>query len=518
MMDDVITPETPNGARLVARGITQRFGGALALDDVSFEIRSGEIHALLGENGAGKSTLVKILTGALVATSGEITIDGKVQTLRTPRQAQAAGIGTVYQDFHLFPHRTVAENIWSAAKPPSTLGVTSRRRMYTAARELLKSFGIEVDPRRSVGTLDAAERKLIEISRALLGNPRYLILDEPTAALEPRETVRLLTVMETLRERGTGVILVTHRLGEVVDVADRATALRNGINVGTLGRDSFSTEALAHLIVGQEVVEETGPEHAPGEKVALSVNGLNVRSHAAPVEIAVHEGELVGVVGLVGAGVPQVLNVASGSVPTQGEVTVNGQVRRFRSRVQAQRAGIGAVPVDRKAAGLVLQATIAENLGLASLGSFSRAGFTRRAELRKAAVVGQKVFDIRCRSVDQPVSALSGGNQQKVMLGRWHIAESPILVVQEPSQGVDIGARQEIHRYLIDYAKQGGAVLFSSSDLDEVRTLAHRIYVMHAGEVVAEFDNRGPSAPSRRDLTHAMAKMPASREEDEVLE
>lgn len=514
----VDTASTAGTGSLVARGITQRFGGALALDNVSFEVRAGEIHALLGENGAGKSTLVKVLTGALAPIAGEISIDGEAHFLRTPRQAQDLGIGTVYQDFHLFPELTVAENIWSAARPPNRLGITSRRRMYSSARDLLESFGIDVDPRRPVGSLDAAERKLIEISRALLGSPRYLILDEPTAALEPRETVRLLTVLQTLRERGTGLILVTHRLGEVVDVADRATALRNGCNVGTIERDSFSIEALAQLIVGQEVVEEGGPEHEPGEQVVLSISDLQVRLGAEPVAMSLRERELVGVIGLLGSGVSQVLDTASGAIPSRCDITVHGTARRFRSRVQAQRLGIGAVPVDRKASGLILEASVANNIGLPSLGDFSRAGFTRRADLRKAASDGQQIFDIRCRSVDQPVSALSGGNQQKVMLSRWHQAGSPILVIQEPSQGVDIGARQEIHRYLVDFALQGGAVLFSSSDLDEVRTLAHRIYVMHAGEVVEEFDNRGGNAPSRRELTHAMAKAPSTRVENEVLE
>lgn len=503
---------------LVANHVTQRFGGALALDDVTFEVASGEIHALLGENGAGKSTLVKILTGALVPTSGEVVIDGQAHTLKSPRFAQEAGIGTVYQDFHLFPDLTVAENIWSAGRPPNLAGVTSRRRMYQSAHDLLESFGIDVDPRALVGSLDAAERKLIEISRALLGSPRYLILDEPTAALEPRETVRLLEVMTTLKERGTGLILVTHRLGEVVDVADRATALRNGVNVGAMSRTDFSMERLAHLIVGQEVVEEKGPEHDPAETIALSVTGLQVRRGARAVDITVRDRELVAVIGLIGAGVSQVMNTASGAIPSRGEVSINGVKRPYRSRVQVQKAGVGAIPVDRKASGLILDSSIAKNVGLATLARFGRAGFTSRSALTQAAQECQRVFDIRCQSVGQSVSSLSGGNQQKVMLGRWHVADTPILVIQEPSQGVDVGARQEIHRYLVTFAESGGSILFSSSDLDEVRTLAHRIYVMHAGEVVAEFDNRGASAPSRRELTHAMAKAPETDEEDEVLD
>lgn len=502
---------------LIARSVTHAFGGAKALDDVSFDVRAGEVHALLGENGAGKSTLVKILTGALVPDAGEIVVNGTVHRFRTPRQAQEQGIGVVYQDFHLFPHLTVAENIFSAAvKMPSRAGLSARSTMYAEARELLSSFGIDVDPRRRVGTLDAAERKLIEISRALLRKPHYLILDEPTAALEPRETVRLLGVIDRLRQHGTGIILVTHRLGEVVEIADRATALRNGCNVGTMERVDFSLQSLAHLIVGQEVVGEQGPGHLPGDTV-LHLSNLTIRPTARPVEVTVGKGELVAVIGLIGSGVSTVMNVACGAVPSHGAtVEVNGQPHRFRDRRAAQTLGIGAVPIDRKASGLILGASVAKNIGLANLNEYATAGFSSRRKLRAVAERNQRTFDIRLQSVDQPVASLSGGNQQKVMLGRWEANGSQILVIQEPTQGVDIGARQEIHRYLIEYAEKGGAVLFSSSDLEEVRVLAHRIYVMHAGEVVDVISNMGGDRPSRRTLTEAMAAGSLADSEKEV--
>jgi ribose transport system ATP-binding protein len=502
---------------LIAQSITHTFGGAKALDDVTFEVRAGEVHALLGENGAGKSTLVKVITGALFPDSGDIFINGTVHRFRNPRQAQEQGIGVVYQDFHLFPHLTVAENIFSAAvKMPSRAGLSARSVMYAEARELLASFGIDVDPRRRVGSLDAAERKLIEISRALLRNPHYLILDEPTAALEPRETVRLLGVIDRLRQHGTGVILVTHRLGEVAEIADRATALRNGRNVGTMDRVDFSLESLAHLIVGQEVVNEQGPVHLPGEPV-LKMSNLRVRSESVPVEITVGRGELVAVIGLIGSGVSTVMNAACGAIPSHGaEVEVNGKPHRFRDRRAAQALGIGAVPIDRKASGLILGASVAKNIGLANLREYATAGFSSRRKLRDVATRNQQLFDIRLQSVDQPVSSLSGGNQQKVMLGRWEANGSQILVIQEPTQGVDIGARQEIHRYLIEYAEKGGAVLFSSSDLEEVRVLAHRIYVMHAGEVVDVISNTGTDRPSRRTLTTAMAAGSLADAEKEV--
>ena len=505
--------------QLEARAITHRFGGALALDHVDFEVRSGEIHALLGENGAGKSTLVKVLTGALTPDEGEVVVGDVAHRLRSPRQAQDLGISVVYQDFHLFPHLTVGENIFAASpNPPSRGGLAARRAMYDSSHELLQSFGIEVDPRRLVGSLDAAERKLIEISRALLTGPGYLVLDEPTAALEPRETVRLLGVISKLRERGTGIILVTHRLGEVTEIADRATVLRNGSNVGLLERSDFSMAALAEMIVGQEVGETEPPRHVP-VGVALRVRGVQVRADAAPVEIAVGRGELVSVIGLIGSGVSAVLNTACGAIPARGaEVEVDGRWRIWKSRRQAQAAGIGAVPIDRKASGLILDSSVAGNVGLATLSEFSRLGFTSKRRLREAARECQRVFDIRLASVDQPVRSLSGGNQQKVMLGRWRVRKSPILVIQEPTQGVDIGARQEIHRYLVDFAENGGSVLFSSSDLEEVRGLSHRIYVMHAGEVVAEFDNVGEAPPSRSELTQAMAAGSLSAHEKEIFE
>jgi len=469
-----------DGRALIARGVVQRFGGALALDHVDFEVTSGEIHALLGENGAGKSTLVKVLTGALIPDDGEVLIDGESHRMRSPRHAQELGIGVVYQDFHLFPHLTVAENIFAAAPHiPNRGGFTARRRIRSEAHELLASFGIDVDPRRLAGELDAAERKLVEISRALLLSPKYLFLDEPTAALEPRETVRLLGVVRRLAERGTGIILVTHRLGEVVEVADRATALRNGRNAGTLEREEFSLESLAELIVGQEVAVEEGPRHTP-IGTALRVSGLRLREDSRPVEVSVGTGELVAVIGLIGSGVSALMNTACGATASKtAEIEVNGVTRHFRSRRVAQGLGIGAVPVDRKASGLILETSVAKNVGLASLGDFSRLGFTSRGRLRTAARESQRVFDIRLQSVDQPVKSLSGGNQQKVM-----------LVFDEPTRGIDVGAKAEIYKLLQGLAEQGKAIVVISSELPEVLRLSHRILVMAEGRITGELDGR----------------------------
>jgi ABC-type sugar transport system ATPase subunit len=363
---------------------------------------------------------------------------------------------------------------------------------------------MDLDPQRRAGNLDAAERKLIEIARALLQRPRFLLLDEPTAALEPRETDRLLEVIGRLRDRGTGIILVTHRLGEVCRIADRATALRDGRSAGTLAREQLTPAALTQLIVGSAVQDLDGPDHPAGPPV-LEISGLRIRPGAQPIDLHVGEREVVAVIGLVGSGAPAVLGALAGSAPNAGaRIAVGGQPVRIAGPRDARRHGIGFAPEDRKRAGLLLGQSIAANMGLGSLSNWSRGGFTDRRALRQAAVEAGKVFDIRYRSVDQPVGALSGGNQQKVLLGRWHVAGVSTLVIQEPSQGVDIGARHEIHKHLVSFAAAGGRVLFSSSDIDEVRAIAHRIYVLHAGEVSAVFDNTGPVRPSRAALTEAM--------------
>jgi ribose transport system ATP-binding protein len=492
-------------AVLTAAGITHRYGGVAALSNVAFDVRTGEVHALLGENGAGKSTLVRVLTGALVPDMGQLSLNGAPLRFHNPRDAAAAGIGVVHQDYHLFPHLTVAENVCAVGgQAPTRARLVDRRRMVESARELLQELGIDLDPLRAAGQLDAAERKLVEIARALLQRPRFLLLDEPTAALEPRETDRLLEVIGRLRDRGTGVILVTHRLGEVCRIADRASALRDGQSGGTLPRDELTPRALTHLIVGSAVNELDGPNHEAGPP-ALEIRGLRVRPGAQPVDLHVGEREVVAVIGLVGSGAPAVLGALAGSVPSrEATIAVDGRTVRIDGPRDARRHGIGFAPEDRKRTGLLLGQSIAANMGLGSLSNWSRGGFTDRRALRAAAVDAGKVFDIRCRSVDQQVGALSGGNQQKVLLGRWHVAGVSTLVIQEPSQGVDIGARYEIHKHLVKFAAAGGRVIFSSSDIDEVRAIAHRIYVLHAGEISAVFDNTGQERPTRAALTEAM--------------
>ena len=509
--DAGLATDDPLGTRgLLADGITHRFAGVLALDNVSFDLRPGEIHALLGENGAGKSTLVRVITGALSPDEGRLVIDGHERRLHKPRDAQHLRIGVVHQDYHLFPNRTVAENIGAISTRAATRGgIVSRRRLDERARSILSSFGVRVDPTRKAGSLDAAERKLVEISAALLHDPAYLLLDEPTAALESHETDRLLQAIARLRDRGTGVIFITHRLGEVVEAADRASVLRDGRNAGTLGRSELTTSALAHLVVGEDVAAHEGPRHAAGPPV-LEFRKVPLRPGARPVDIYIGQGELVAVVGLVGAGVSDVLRITAGVRPSrQGQIIVRGQPVSIRNPRHAQGLGVGFLAEDRKRNGILPHQSVEVNLALATLTRHATVGFTSRRRIRQAAEMAKSKLDIRCASVSQPVSTLSGGNQQKVLLGRLQERRLTVLVIEEPSQGVDIGARHQIHRQLVTLAEQGASVLFSSADLEEVRAIAHRIYVLHGGELVAEIDNLGTERPTRRDLTEAMAGAPS---------
>lgn len=496
---------TASERALRAERITHRYGGAVALRDVNFDVKPGEIHALVGENGAGKSTLVKVLTGALVPSEGDLVIDGVIRHMGSPRIALALGVGVVHQDYNQFPDLSVAMNICGVDRGSSRLFLTHPRRIRRAARAFLEEFGIELDVDAPAGQLEAAERKIVEIARALIHRPRYLLLDEPTAALEPQETERLLDVMTNLRERGTGIILVSHRLGEITKVADRATALRDGVNVGSLGREELSPEALTRLMVGADVEQLDGPTNMTGE-TRLEVRGVRLRPRTEPIDISVREGEVVAVVGLIGSGCGDLLSMISGARRVkEGTIALDGVTVRMSSPGDAGRLGIGYAPEDRKRLGLVMCRSIRENMGLSSLHRWNRLGIVRRRQLGDAVAQASRTFDIRCRHAEQAVETLSGGNQQKVLLARLDLAQSRVLVLHEPSQGVDIGARRAIHDYIVNFAEAGGSVLLSSTDIDEVRAVAHRIYVLHGGELVAELTNVGPARPSRAALSHAIS-------------
>jgi ABC-type sugar transport system ATPase subunit len=467
--------------RFGAAGIVKKFGPVTALNDVSFECARGEIHALLGENGAGKSTLIKILVGAQSPDAGSLYFDDTPVKLQSPHDAVAHSVAVVHQDYHVWPDLTVAENIIGTLQRPPQRGAFVRSgAMRKEAHDLLERLGIEIDVDRKVRELDAAEKKFVEIARALAVDAEFLILDEPTASLESRESDRLLALLERLRAADHGIILVTHRLEEVVRTADRATILRDGRNAGFVARDVMTGDVLVEAILGRTPEEPVTPR-ACGDVPALSFTGVRTRSEAAPFDLDLRAGEILGLTGVVGSGAVHLVRALAGLVPLDGTLTLNGKPLVLKTPGDAVRHGIGYIPEDRKGAGLALEQSVANNIALASLHRISRGGFTDTKARTAIADEYRATLGIRCASIDAPVSSLSGGNQQKVLIARWLASGAKIIAIEEPTHGVDIGAKAEIHRQLAAFAEAGGSVIFMSTELRELLAIAHRIVIFHAG-------------------------------------
>ena len=470
-----------NDRHFGATGIVKRFGPVVALDDVYFSCERGEIHALLGENGAGKSTLIKILAGAQQPDAGTLRFGDEAVKLHNPQDAVARSVAVVHQDYHVWPDLTVAENIiGTLRRPPQAGGLVRGRAMRRAAHELLERLGIEIGVDRYLRELDAAEKKFIEIARALAVDASFLILDEPTASLESRESDRLLALLERLRDADHGIILVTHRLEEVVRVADRATILRDGKNVGLLRRDGMSGDALVEAILGRTPEEPVEPR-ACGDVPALAFREVRTRPGAPAFDLELRKGEILGLTGVVGSGAAHLVRVLAGLVPLDGRLTIDGAPVVLKTPADAVRRGIGYIPEDRKGAGLALEQSVANNIALASLHRISKNGFTDTRK-RSALAEGYRAsLGIKCASIDAPVGSLSGGNQQKVLIARWLASGATVIAIEEPTHGVDIGEKAEIHRQLAAFAEAGGSVIFMSTELRELLAIAHRIVVFHAG-------------------------------------
>ncbi len=471
--------------RFGARAIVKRFGPVVALDDVSFSCERGEIHALLGENGAGKSTLVKLLVGAHQPDGGTLTFDDVPGVLHSPLDAIARSVAVVHQDYHIWPDLTVAENvIGTLPRPPQRAGISDRAAMRARAHALLQRLEIDIDVNRPVRELDAAEKKFIEIARALALDATFLILDEPTASLEQRESERVLALLERLRAEHHGLIIVTHRLEEVVRTADRATILRDGRNAGLITRERMRGDVLVEAILGRAPDEPIEPRASANDAV-LTFAGVRARPEAPPFDLTLHRGEILGLTGVVGSGAVHLIRALGGRVPLAGTLQVGADTLVIRTAADAVRAGIGTIPEDRKAAGLALEASVADNIALASLHRISRFGFTDRAKRDAIAEDYRASLGIRCASIAAPVGSLSGGNQQKVLIARWLASGARVIAIEEPTHGVDIGAKAEIHRQLAAFAEAGGSVIFMSTELRELLAIAHRIAIFNGGRLEA---------------------------------
>ncbi len=478
------------GPLVAARGITKRYGGITALDGVSLEVFPAEVHALVGENGAGKSTLVKIMTGAESADDGHILIAGEEFRALTPERARHHGVGAVYQEPSLVPTLTVLENVFLGRELRRRFGVLERKAMRRAAREALDRVGARVRLGREVSALSVAERQLVEIARALVFKAQVLIFDEPSAILSGPELDRVFAVIEDLRASGLGVLYISHRLAEIFRLADRATVLKDGRVVATREVKGLTTDELIRLMVGRDIGARP-PRKPPQERVVLEVRGLELRPGAGTIDLELRAGEVLGVAGLVGSSRSRLATVLGGiRPPRSGVILRNGRPVKLRRPRDAVRAGIAVIPEDRKREGLILAHSVRENVGLASLRELSRAGIVRTADERRLAKEVAERFGVRPPHVELPVRTLSGGNQQKVVLGKWLVRKPPpeVAVLDEPTRGVDVGAKFEIYRLIDELVNGGAGVILISSELPEVIAMSDRIIVMTAGRVAGALE------------------------------
>lgn len=466
--------ETLSPALLTMKGIDKSFHGTHALNAVDFDLRSGEVHVLLGENGAGKSTLVKILAGIYQPDLGEVLLRGESVHIGSPAEAQKHGIQMIHQELNLVEDLSVAENLFIGWKLLSRGGLIRWRELRKKAGELLDSIEADIDPRAVVGTLSIAHRQMVEIARSLVHEPDILILDEPTATLTPTEAGRLFALMERLRSHGVGLVFISHRLEEIFRIGDRVTVLRDGEWIGTKEIGNTSSAELVQMMVGRQV-DQVFPkrESAPGETV-LKVESLSMGRNSEPVSFELRKGEILGIGGLVGSGRSRLMRAILGLDGVQGH---------FDSVRSALRNKVTYAPEDRKRDGLILNFEIAKNVSLSSLSEAFSGGIHRRVNETRMAEDAIEKLNIACPGPNGIVDELSGGNQQKVILGRLLAARPDVLLLDEPTRGIDVGAKFEIYRIMSALADKGAGIIFVSSELPELLGMSDRILVMHRGQL-----------------------------------
>ncbi|WP_458106668.1 sugar ABC transporter ATP-binding protein [Arthrobacter sp. R3-55] len=475
---------------IVARGISKRFGGVLALDSVDVSVQRGQVHALVGENGAGKSTLGKLMAGVHLPDGGSLLVDGREVRYGAPRDALNDGITLIAQELALVPERSVLENVFLGAEG-GTAGFASRKNLRERYEELSERSGLRVDPRARVGSLRVAAQQKIEILRALARGSKVIVMDEPTAALTREEAGQLLQIIDQLRSQGTTIIYVSHFLHEVLEIADQTTILKDGRLVRTtLARDE-TPDTLVQAMLGRAASVAFPERQRPKSDapVVLAVDDLKRGSEVINASFEIRAGEIVGIAGLVGSGRSELARLIFGADrPTGGKIFVHGKETRLRSPRAAVRAGIAMLPESRKDQGLVVGATVRDNVLMAHRPTVSKWGIIQSAKARKVAERTLRDVGATAGRQNVPVSTLSGGNQQKVALGKWLVKRPDLLVVDEPTRGVDVGAKRAIYELLIRYAAEGIAILLISSELEEVLGLAHRTLVMRRGEIVDQVD------------------------------
>ncbi|MFP4344827.1 MAG: sugar ABC transporter ATP-binding protein [Anaerolineales bacterium] len=471
--------------------ISKSFPGVQALKAVDFEVRRGEVVALVGENGAGKSTLMKILSGAYSKDEGRIFLGGDKVEIRNPHHAQELGIAIIYQEFNLIPNQSAAANIFLGREPlhggfARFLKLVDRQRMQAEAQEQLTKVGAHIPPARQIRQLSVAQQQMVEIAKALAVESRVIIMDEPTSALGEDETQALFRIIETLKEQAIAVIFITHRLEEVMEIADRIIVLRDGERVGSLPIEEASPDKIIHLMVGRELMDMFSKEEAEIGPPLLEVKDLTRQGVVDGVSFTLRRGEILGVAGLVGAGRTDMARLIFGvDQKDAGEIYLEGERIETRSPVDAVRAGISLVPEDRGSQGLVLDLSVLRNIVLPTLHEYTQAGLVKRSALRETAGSYVEKLNIRTPHLQQKAKYLSGGNQQKVVLAKWLASEPKVLIMDEPTRGIDVGAKAEVHALMSELAQTGMGIIMISSELPEILGMSDRILVMSEGEAVA---------------------------------
>lgn len=472
---------------LKVEGISKRYGGVHALDNVQFDLNYGEVHALVGENGAGKSTLIKVLGGIVPRNEGLVTFEGNAVEYGRPIDAQHAGIAIIHQELSMMPSLTVIENMFMG-KMQGRFGVINWKELEQKTVDAMALIDLDVDPHAKVQDLSISQRQMIEIAGAVSADAKLIIMDEPNSSLSDGESERLFEVIESLQARGIAIIYVSHKIDEVLRISDRITVLRDGKYVDTVvNNDDVNEQTIINMMVGRELDRDLQSVMTYEGETILEVRNLSGKRFQ-DVSFSVQEGEIVAFSGLVGAGRSEVLRAVFGADKfEQGEVVFNGRSVRFHSPGQAIKAGIAMVPEDRKVLSLFTEMEIYKNMSMAKLPSMQAVGLSERAERKMVSKLVEQL-DIRLASIDDPVSSLSGGNQQKTVLGRWLATNPKLLILDEPTHGVDVGAKSEIYDLMRNLASKGMGIVLISSELPEVLALAHRIVVMHEGKITGIID------------------------------
>ncbi|MER6683443.1 sugar ABC transporter ATP-binding protein [Streptomyces olivaceoviridis] len=480
-------PDTGPAPVLALKGVSKSFGAVRALRDVSLELLPGEVHALAGENGAGKSTLIKTLAGVHRPETGQVLLDGEPVVFHGPGDARDAGIAVIYQEPTLFPDLSIAENIFMGRRPRRALGRIDHKATHAATAALMRRLGVDLDPDRPARGLSIADQQIVEIAKALSFDARVLIMDEPTAALTGSEVARLFGVVRTLREQGAAVLFISHRLEEIFAICQKVTTLRDGAWIASEPLAGMTEDDLVRRMVGRDLAELYPKQQVQAGDVALSVRRLTREGVFTDVSFEVRRGEIVGLAGLVGAGRTEVARAVFGVDRWDaGEVEVGGRRLTNGAPSAAMAAGLALVPEDRRAQGLVMDMSIERNIGLTGLRTTARAGLVHRTAERSRSLDWAVKLQVKYARIADAVSTLSGGNQQKVVLAKWLATGPQVLIVDEPTRGIDVGTKAEVHRLLGELAADGVAVLMISSDLPEILGMADRVLVMHEGRITAE--------------------------------